>query len=33
VVRPLEITGLHRLLDVYPDVSSALASGDDDPGR
>jgi anti-sigma B factor antagonist len=27
VVRPLEITGLNRLLDVYPDVPSALASG------
>jgi anti-sigma B factor antagonist len=33
VVRPLEITGQHRQQDVYPDVSSALASGDDDPGR
>jgi anti-anti-sigma factor len=32
VVRPLQITGLHRLVDVYPDVPTALASGDD-PGR
>jgi anti-anti-sigma factor len=29
VVRPLQITGLHRLLDLYPDVPSALAAGDD----